>query len=197
MTFPILSSIVTKNWIKHENSTIGATLKTWIRNIKRTKVVTSVEILSRKSMLVLCCVWESLLSPLSDLEQLENLCVRVKVHNCQKWKSRFFKWPCHKIYRVEAVSNYTFKITIFVSMWNLEHFVKNWYFVNNLLIKKFEYKNPSVYMWHIKVCLSTAHNIAFLLNWFVDKYKFPFKILRFLHKITLRYSKIGISRKCF
>ena len=40
------------------------------------------------------------------------LCLVLRTDNCQKWKSRFFTCPCHRIYRVEAVglplSNYTF-----------------------------------------------------------------------------------------
>ena len=47
-------------------------------------------------------------------------------HTLPKMKSRFLTCPCHKIDRVEAVglflSIYTFKIKIFVSMWNLEQF---------------------------------------------------------------------------
>ena len=49
-----------------------------------------------------------------------------------------FLCPCHKIYRLEAVrlslSNYTFEMTIFVSMWNWGQFVKKWYFFNKSLI---------------------------------------------------------------
>ena len=43
------------------------------------------------------------------------------------WKSRFFTRPCHRAEDVDAsLSNHTFKITIFVSMCNLEQFrVKN------------------------------------------------------------------------
>ena len=40
--------------------------------------------------------------------------------NWQKLKSTYLTWPCHKIYRVEAVglkgSNYTLKITIVLIM---------------------------------------------------------------------------------
>ena len=47
-------------------------------------------------------------------------------HNWQKWKSIFLTCHCHKIYGVEAVglkkSNYTFKNTMFVIMWNLGQF---------------------------------------------------------------------------
>ena len=42
----------------------------------------------------------------------------LRANNCHKWKnSRFFAWPCHKVYGVKAVglslSNYNVKITIF------------------------------------------------------------------------------------
>ena len=50
----------------------------------------------------------------------------VKLTTLKYEKSRFLTCPCHTIYRVEAVglylSNYTFKIMIFVSMWNLGQF---------------------------------------------------------------------------
>ena len=43
--------------------------------------------------------------------------------NWQKWKRVFLTCPCHKIYRDEAVGRKscknTWKITIFVKMWNL------------------------------------------------------------------------------
>ena len=44
-------------------------------------------------------------------------------HNWPKWKRVFLACPGHSIYRDEAVSlkgcKYTWKITIFVKMWNL------------------------------------------------------------------------------
>ena len=50
----------------------------------------------------------------------------LRAHTCQKWKNRFLSCPCPSIYRVEVVglksSNYTLKITIFVSMWNFGQF---------------------------------------------------------------------------
>ena len=68
----------------------------------------------------------------------------LKAHNWQKWKSRFLTCQCHKIYRVEAVglkrSNYTFKITIFVSMWNLGQFREKLIFSQYLLNEMFESK---------------------------------------------------------
>ena len=49
-------------------------------------------------------------------------------HNWQKWKRVFLTCPCHKIYRGEAVGlkscKYTWKITIFVKMWNLGQYRK-------------------------------------------------------------------------
>ena len=43
--------------------------------------------------------------------------------NWQKWKRVFLTCPCHEIYRDEAVGlkscKYTWKITIYVNMWNL------------------------------------------------------------------------------
>ena len=51
---------------------------------------------------------------------------KTTAHNWQKWKRVFLTCPCHKIHRVEAVglktTKYTWKIIIFVNMWNLEQF---------------------------------------------------------------------------
>ena len=53
-------------------------------------------------------------------------------HNWQKWKRVFLTCPGHKIYRDEAVVlknyKYTWKITIFVKMWNLGQYRKNFIF---------------------------------------------------------------------
>ena len=50
-------------------------------------------------------------------------------HNWQKWKRVFLTCPCHKIYRDEAVDlksgKHTWKITIFVKMWNLGQYREN------------------------------------------------------------------------
>ena len=59
-----------------------------------------------------------------------NLVLRVDgvltAHNWQKWKRVFLTCPCHEIYRDEAVGlksrKYTWKITIYVNMWNLGQF---------------------------------------------------------------------------
>ena len=50
-------------------------------------------------------------------------------HNWQKWKRVFLTCLCHKIYRDKAVGlkscKYTWKITIFVKMWNLGQYHEN------------------------------------------------------------------------
>ena len=55
--------------------------------------------------------------------------VHLMAHNWQKWKRVFLTCPCHKIYRDEAVGlkicKYTWKITIFVKMWNLGQYREN------------------------------------------------------------------------
>ena len=104
--------------------------------------------------------------------------------NWQKWKRLFLTCPCHEIYRDEAVGlkscKNTWKITIFVKMWNLGNIVKIWYFVNNCLIKA----------WILKILLHTCDTYnydylkysTFRFN-FIDFsviYRFPFPILRFL-----------------
>ena len=49
--------------------------------------------------------------------------------NWQKWKRVFMTCPCHEIYRDEAVGlkscKNTWKITIFVKMWNLGQYPEN------------------------------------------------------------------------
>ena len=49
--------------------------------------------------------------------------------NWQKWKRVFLTCPCHNIYRDEAVGlkscKNTWKITIFVKMWNLGQYREN------------------------------------------------------------------------
>ena len=53
----------------------------------------------------------------------------INKHNWQKWKRVFLTCPCHKIYKVEAVClkncKYTWKITIFVKIWNLGQYREN------------------------------------------------------------------------
>ena len=57
--------------------------------------------------------------------------------NWQKWKRVFLTCPCHEIYRDEAVGlkscKNTWKITIFVKMWNLGQYRENWIFCQLLL----------------------------------------------------------------
>ena len=56
-----------------------------------------------------------------------------------KMKKSIRDKSCHEIYRDKAVGlkscKYTLKIPIYVNMWNLGHFVRIWYFVNNCLIE--------------------------------------------------------------
>ena len=63
----------------------------------------------------------------------------------------------------------------------LGNFLKNVYFVmQEPLIKVPGLKILCLIMWHIKLWLSTAHHILFLLNQFSFKFKFYFEILWFL-----------------
>ena len=58
-------------------------------------------------------------------------------HNWQEWKRVFLTCPCHKIYRGEAVGRksckYTWKITIYVNMWNFGQFREKLIFCQELL----------------------------------------------------------------
>ena len=51
---------------------------------------------------------------------------KLTTHNWQNWKRVFLICPCHEIYKDEAVGlkscKYTWKITIYVNMWNLGQF---------------------------------------------------------------------------
>ena len=55
--------------------------------------------------------------------------MQLTAHNWQKWKRAFPTCPCNKIYRDKAVGlkscKYTWKITIFVKMWNLGQYREN------------------------------------------------------------------------
>ena len=108
--------------------------------------------------------------------------------NWQKWKRVFLPCPCHEIYRDKAVGlkscKNTWKITIFVKMWNLGNIVKIWYFVNNCLIKA----------WILKILLHTCDTYnydylkyrTFRFN-FIDfqlYIDFPFQFCVFYRKIT-------------
>ena len=66
-------------------------------------------------------------------------CLLLTAHNWQKWKRVFLTCPCHEIYRDEAEGlkscKYTWKITIYVNVWNFGQFREIWYFVNNCLME--------------------------------------------------------------
>ena len=74
-------------------------------------------------------------------------------------KSRFFTCPYYRSYRIEvtdglSLSDYTFRITIFVSMLNLGQFLKNGYFINNHDMTFFS-----------KVCIDFPRQIFLLSEW--------------------------------
>ena len=73
----------------------------------------------------------------SEVLLLERWAEALTAHNWQKWKRVFLTCPCHKIYRDEAVGlkscKYTWKITIFVKMWNLGQYRENLIFCQKLL----------------------------------------------------------------
>ena len=60
---------------------------------------------------------------------LDIMIEQLTAHNWQKWKRVFLTCPCHKIYRDEAVGLksciYTWKIIIFVKIWNLGQYREN------------------------------------------------------------------------
>ena len=118
------------------------------------------------------------------------------VHNWQKWKRVFLTCPCHEIYRNKAVGlkscKYTWKITIFVKMWNLRQYRENLIFCQYLLNWSSNLK-ILLHMCDTYDCDYPKHSnlIDFQLN--TD---FPSQLCIFYRKITWRHSKIGFSRKC-
>ena len=115
-------------------------------------------------------------------------------HNCQKWKSRFFTCPCHKIYREEAVGLKKFQLCL--KNYDFCEYVKfraiSWKFDILSTAAWLWYKNPFAHMWHIQLWLSAIHHILFLLNRFSVKYRFPFPILWL---VTIRSKKTKKSKK--
>ena len=70
------------------------------------------------------------LSPLPIHSTVRLICIDwLTGGNWQKWKRVFLTCPCHEIYRDEAVGlkscKNTWKITIFVKMWNLGQYHEN------------------------------------------------------------------------
>ena len=65
----------------------------------------------------------------TGLRTLGSISATLTGGNWQKWKRVLLTCPCHKIYRDEAVGlkscKYTWKITIFVKMWNLGQYLEN------------------------------------------------------------------------
>ena len=74
--------------------------------------------------------WENLLNIILRWHMVKNSkSAPLTGGNWQKWKRVFLTCPCHEIYRDEAVvlksCKYTWKITIFVKMWNLGQYREN------------------------------------------------------------------------
>ena len=120
--------------------------------------------------------------------------------NWQKWKSIFLTCPCHEIYRIESglkTSNYTLKI---IFLWICEiwgNFMKNWYIVNNCLIKV-RMKKILLHIYDTYNCDYLPYPVfRFYLIDFWQSTDFPSNLCIFYRKITQRYSKIGFSRKFF
>ena len=110
---------------------------------------------------------------------LKRIFFSLTAHNWQKWKRVFLTCPCHTIYGDEAVSlkscKYTWKITIFVKMWNLGQYRENLIFCQLLLNWSSNFKIL------LHACdtynhdyLLKAQRISFQLNRFSVKYRFPF-----------------------
>ena len=130
-----------------------------------------------------------------------NLGATLMAHNWQKWKSRFLTCPCNKIDRGKevalSISNYALKITIFGE--NVIFGAISCTFDILLIIAQLKFNLKLIlhtcdkcncdYLPHITFCF---YLIDFQLN--ID---LPSHFCVFYSKFTLRYSKIGFSRKCF
>ena len=85
----------------------------------------------------------------SSLELDKNSQSTSTAHNWQKWKRVFLTCPCHEIYRDEAVGlkscKYTWKIMIYVNVWNLGQFREKL----RTASLKFESKKSFAHVWHI------------------------------------------------
>ena len=98
-----------------------------------------------------CAVtWLNIILHNTSQANIENDQAQLRAHNSQKGRKKVDS--LHDPVK-EAVGwsyfNYTLKITIFVSMWNLGQFRIKEYIVNNHLIIKLESKKPFAHMWHI------------------------------------------------
>ena len=94
---------------------------------------------------------------------LSSLSKLLTAHNWQKWKRVFLTYPCHKIYRVEAVG---LKISN-KNMWNLGQFCEKSDILLIPSLLKFESKNPFAHVWHASLWSSDAYNISCLLSQFL------------------------------
>ena len=77
------------------------------------------------------------------------------------WKVEFLHVPAIKLYRVEAVgqslSSYAYEYSEYVKC--VGNFMKNWYFVNNLLNKVWILKSFCIYVTRIiEIIYRTSHN---------------------------------------
>ena len=72
------------------------------------------------------CIYSS---PITVCGENKSIMLALTGGNWQKWKRVFLTCPCHEIYRDETVGlkscKNTWKITIFVKMWNLGQYREN------------------------------------------------------------------------
>ena len=100
--------------------------RSWVRGAKSTTLVLYAS--KGSAIISLGLIWQSdWTKNMASVVLLTK--IYLKAHNWQKWKSVFLTCPCHNIYRDEAVGlkscKYTWKITIFVKMWNLGQYHEN------------------------------------------------------------------------
>ena len=128
-------------------------------------------------------------APQSESLWFGALCTtKLMAHNWQKWKRVFLTYPWYKIYRDEAVGlkscKYTWKITVFVKMWNLGQCCENLIFCQYLLNWSWNL-NILLHMCETYNCDYLKHS-TFRFN-FIDfqlNTDFPSQFCVFLRKIT-------------
>ena len=122
-------------------------------------------------------------------------------HNWQKLKSRFLTCPCYEIHREEAFglksSNYTFKNHDFCEYVKFGAISLKFNILSITAWLKFESK--------ILLNICDTYNCDYLLHTTFRFYLISFQLIHisllnsfyFCHEITLHYSQISFSRKCF
>ena len=125
------------HFVMHNNWCTDRQLKLTVNNVSLSKYALKCYRPLFHTFMVIACnqsvgiIWQSL--PWHILSSFKFKVIQLSswltAHNWQKWKRVFLTCLCHEIYRDEAVGlkscKYTWKITIFLKMWNLGQYLEN------------------------------------------------------------------------